>query len=614
MSTYVVALAVGDFECRGGTADGIPVRICATPDKKGLTGFALESTRAIVEYFNRYYTITYPFKKLDIVAVPDFAAGAMENTAAIFYREALLLADDNASLPVRKSIAEVLAHEIAHQWFGNLVTMQWWDDIWLNEGFANWAMSKPLKAWRPDWHVELDEIEDNHVAMGLDSLRSTRPVRARATTTAEIAGLFDPVAYEKGAAVLRMIEAWVGEEPFQKAVNAYIEEFQYGNARAEDFWKTLARSTGKPVDEVMPTFVDQPGLPLVSIDLRCSGAAPHVVVSQDRYLRDPAPVAAKNAVPWQIPVCLRTSTGQTTCEVVKEPEEAIVLDACPAWVMANAGGAHGGAGRRARAGQGRAARRGCAARPGRRFRPRAHGRRGGHACLGAGGSRGRPHDEGDERAVPAMGGPARGARLGRRGRDGVAAVGRRRYEGPAGHAGDAARADRPRCRCARVGSRAGAGGAETEGVSGPTLLNVVIELAASSGDAALYDQYLARGQAAVGTMDLALSPAVRSQDTKLVVANLLGNNADTRLVWALVQERWPAIQEKTGEFVGNVVIVGALASTCDGGQADEIERFFAARPVPDAERTLRQALEKIRSCSRYVEAERPKLAAWLKGE
>ncbi len=175
MSTYLVALAVGDFECRGGTADGIPVRICATPDKKALTGFALEATQAIVQYFNDYYTITYPFKKLDIVAVPDFAAGAMENTAAIFYREALLLADDNASLPVRKSIAEVLAHEIAHQWFGNLVTMQWWDDIWLNEGFANWAMSKPLKAWRPDWHVELDEIEDNHVAMGLDSLRSTRP-------------------------------------------------------------------------------------------------------------------------------------------------------------------------------------------------------------------------------------------------------------------------------------------------------------------------------------------------------------------------------------------------------------------------------------------------------
>ena len=144
--------------------------------------------------------------------MPDFAAGAMENTAAIFYRETLLLAAPDASVGVRKDIAEVLAHEIAHQWFGDLVTMQWWDDIWLNEGFANWMMSKPLKAWQPDWNVELDEVDDNHAAMGLDALRSTRPIRSKASTPAEISELFDPIAYEKGAAVLRMLEAWVGEE------------------------------------------------------------------------------------------------------------------------------------------------------------------------------------------------------------------------------------------------------------------------------------------------------------------------------------------------------------------------------------------------------------------
>ena len=153
MSTYLVALAVGDFECNEGSADGIPVRICATPDKKHLTGFALEAARQQIEFFNRYYTIRYPFKKLDVVAVPDFAAGAMENTAAIFYRETLLLAEPDASVEARKNIAKVLAHEIAHQWFGNIVTMQWWEDIWLNEGFANWMMSKPVKAWRPDWHA-----------------------------------------------------------------------------------------------------------------------------------------------------------------------------------------------------------------------------------------------------------------------------------------------------------------------------------------------------------------------------------------------------------------------------------------------------------------------------
>jgi aminopeptidase N len=675
MSTYLVALAVGDFECSGGTADGIPVRICATPGKKALTGFALEATKEIVQYFNRYYSIPYPFKKLDIVAVPDFAAGAMENTGAIFYREVLLLADANASVPVRKSIAEVLAHEIAHQWFGNLVTMQWWDDIWLNEGFANWAMSKPLKAWRPDWHVELDEIENNHLAMGLDALRSTRPVRARATTTAEIAELFDPIAYEKGAAVLRMIEAWVGEAPFQKAVNAYLEKFQYGNARAEDFWTTLARSTGKPVDEVMPTFVDQPGLPLVSIDLRCSEATPYVVVSQSRYLRDPSPPAAagagsamttkgaavKDDAPlWQIPVCLRTSTGQTRCEVVKEAREAITLDACPAWVMANATGRNY---YRAAAPPAMVAR--LAAEIGKLTPAErmvvlsdelALVRAGRHDVgavldLAAGFGAERTADVVGTLAsvLAAVGGDLATGEAADPYRRWVARLVAPAWDAVGGMASRPSDSDDTkalRATLAKLLGRTARDPAvlasarelvqaelEKKGSVDPTLLNVVVELAAIGGDAALYDRYLARGQAATDpeeryqylfaltqftdpalvrrTMELALSPAVRSQDTKLVVANLLINN-DRRVVWPLVREHWSEIQKKTGEFVGNVVIVGALAATCDGAQADEIEKFFAAHEVPDAERTLRQSLEAIRSCSRYVEAQRPKLVERLK--
>lgn len=336
MSTYLVALAVGDFECASGTGDGIPIRICATPDKEGQTGFALEAAQEIIRYYNRYYSVKYPFKKLDVVAVPDFAAGAMENTAAIFYRETLLLADPKtASVAVKINIALVLAHEMAHQWFGDLVTMQWWDDLWLNEGFATWMASKPIKAWKPEWHLELDEVRSNQWAMALDSLRATRPIRAKASTPAEINELFDAIAYEKGAAVLRMIEAWVGEDSFRTGVNAYVDRFKYANARAEDFWGTLTSSTGKPVDKVMAGFVDQPGVPLVDAAVRCQAGRGSATVSQERA--SPAGRRSGAGRTWTIPVCIKTPAGRTTCEVVAAAPAAVPLDTCPAWVMANAG-------------------------------------------------------------------------------------------------------------------------------------------------------------------------------------------------------------------------------------------------------------------------------------
>src|SRR6266850_3770647 len=172
MSSYLVAMAVGDFKCLEGSADAVPIRICATPDKRDLGAIALDSARQILQFYDGYYAIKYPFGKLDVVAVPDFAAGAMENTAAIFYRETDLLADSKgASVGTRKKIMSILAHEMAHQWFGDLVTMQWWDDIWLNEGFATWMANKPLAALRADWNVPVDEANEDQMALSLDSLQ-----------------------------------------------------------------------------------------------------------------------------------------------------------------------------------------------------------------------------------------------------------------------------------------------------------------------------------------------------------------------------------------------------------------------------------------------------------
>ena len=161
MSTYLVAMLVGDFVCRDGASDGTPIRVCSTPDKRALTAFALEAAEQQLQFYNDYFGIKYPFGKLDIIGVPDFAAGAMENAGAITFRERLLLVDPKRlprSACARRS-PSIIAHEIAHQWFGNLVTMKWWDDIWLNEGFATWMANKPLAAWKPEWQVELDDAD-----------------------------------------------------------------------------------------------------------------------------------------------------------------------------------------------------------------------------------------------------------------------------------------------------------------------------------------------------------------------------------------------------------------------------------------------------------------------
>ena len=656
MSTYLVALAVGDFVCNEGTADGIPVRICSTPDKKGLTGFALESTQHILKYLNAYYSIRYPFKKLDIVAVPDFAAGAMENTAAIFYRETLLLADESASIGTRKTIAAVLAHEIAHQWFGNIVTMQWWDDLWLNEGFANWMMSKPVRAWKPEWHLELEEVADNQQAMGLDALQSTRPIRAKAETPAQINELFDPIAYEKGAAVLRMIEAWVGEEPFRKGVNAYIERFQYSNARAEDFWGTLARTTGQPVDRVMQTFVDQPGVPLVAADVNCTaGGGAQIVLSQERYVRDAG--AAKGNQVWEIPVCLRGSKGQVVCDVLEAPRETLALDACPDWVMPNAGAR----------GYYRTALDPDAVRrladfvaplaPAERMTllsdewalVRASRHDIGVFLDLAGGFRAERSDA----VMQALTGPLRGIAeevaappAQPRFRAWVAALLRSALEdvGLEPRAGEPEEARALRAtlidalgftaRDPKVLAHARtlvARELDKAGSVEPTLLNVIVPLAALAGDPGLYDRYLARAKAAVDpeekyrflyalagfsdpalvrrTMDLILGPDVRSQDSKIFLGFMLRAPDSRQLAWELVRARWPEIQKK--DATGNSYVVSSLGTFCDAEAAKSITAFFAGNKAPDAERALRQSLERINSCAALVAAQRPALDRWL---
>jgi len=653
MSTYLVALAVGDFVCESGSADGVPIRICATPDKKGQTGLALEAAAEILRYYNRYYSVKYPFKKLDVVAVPDFAAGAMENTAAIFYRETRLLADSKtASVPVRKDIALVLAHEMAHQWFGDLVTMKWWDDIWLNEGFANWMETRPLKAWKPEWHKELDEVRSNQIAMQLDSLRSTRAIRAEASTPEEINELFDPIAYEKGAAVLRMVEAWVGEEPFRTGVNAYLDKFKYSNAKAEDFWGTLAASTGKPVDTVMATFVDQPGVPIVDTTIKCDAERGSVSVSQE--VRKTAPLQT-----WRIPVCVKTPSGQVACDVVGAAGANIPLDTCPTWVMSNAGARGYYRVLTPPAMVAAIARDVGALTPAERIAilsdewalVRAGRRDVGTFLDLASGFKSERNDAvmstlagalatiGDELTTAKTSAPYRAwvSQLVRPAMDDVGWTpapnedeARRELRAAlVGAVGNTARdpAVIAKAREVVLSELARPGSVES------TLLNAAVPVAALSGDAGLYEKYLARSRQASDpeeqhrymyaladfsdpslvrrTMDYILGPDVRTQDAKIFIARLLGNRDARQLAWELVQARWSDLEKKTGEFVGNTVIINALGALCSARAMTDIKTFFAVHEVPDAERTLRQAEERIDACTTLAAAQSDKLAEWL---
>ena len=361
MSTYLVAMAVGDFTCNEGEADNIPIRVCGTPDKKPLGTAALRYAEEILHFYDNYYGIPYPFDKLDIVGAPDFDSGAMENTAAIFYRESDLFIDDkNSSVDSHQNVFEVLAHEMAHQWFGDLVTMKWWDNIWLNEGFATWMEKKPSQALHPEWNASLEAVADTNDALRVDSLRNTHPIRARAETPDEINEMFDSISYQKGAAILRMVESYVSPDVFRRGVNAYLRKYQYSNATAEDFWNVITAVSGRPVDKIMTTFVEQPGVPLIEAKSSCAAPPPEprvrrrrrsrryrrqvspaqpkteIALSQSRFFLAPSEETAASAM-WMVPLCVKAADAKPFCQIIGQKDAVVpVPGGCSSWLFVNA--------------------------------------------------------------------------------------------------------------------------------------------------------------------------------------------------------------------------------------------------------------------------------------
>jgi aminopeptidase N len=326
ISTYLVALLVGDFECISGQADGIPIRVCATPGLQQLGGFALGAAEACVTFFDQYYGIKYPFGKLDLVGIPDFAAGAMENVGAITFRETALLVDEKtASALARKRVADVVAHEIAHEWFGDLVTMQWWNDVWLNEGFATFMATKPIEAWKPEWREDLDRVTATAEALSIDSTKSTQAIRTNANVEGGGAFSNPGIIYGKTASVLRMVEEWIGPDTFRDAIRIYLRKYAWGNATAEDFWGTMKSATKQPVDTVLESFIDNTGAPLLQVAETCEEKGRAVTIAQERLLPrgDTAP-----ATTWAIPLCAHSAGGgNEPCRLVTGAKESLLFPA-----------------------------------------------------------------------------------------------------------------------------------------------------------------------------------------------------------------------------------------------------------------------------------------------
>ena len=338
MSSYLVALVVGDFHCAHDSVDGIRLGICALAGNEHLTNFAMEATKVILHYYNDYYGIKYPLPKLDQVAVPD-KRGAMENWGAIIYGEPVLLADEQtAAVGVKKNVTSIMAHEIAHQWFGDLVTAAWWDDIWLNEGFATWMTPHPMQAWKPDWLVGQDVVNEILEALSTDSVQNTRPIHHAAETRGEIDSVFDGIAYGKTAAVLHMLESYVGPEAFRAGVNLYLKEHAYGNATATDFWGAMTRSSHKPINQIMPTYIMQPGEPYISA--RCEPGSSALTVSQKRFFNSPEAFNAPNEQKWQVPICAKSAdeaVDHGQCFLLSEAQHPFTVQKCSKVLFPNKG-------------------------------------------------------------------------------------------------------------------------------------------------------------------------------------------------------------------------------------------------------------------------------------
>lgn len=296
MVSYLVAFAAGELESIEDEVDGIKLRVITTEGKREQARYALEATKQVLPFFNEYFGTKYPLPKLDQVSFASTAASGMENWGAIIYNDTAFLYDPKQSTQrTKERVYEVVAHEIAHQWFGDLVTMAWWDNIWLNEGFASWMATKAMDRFNPEWHSWLRAAGDKEWAMQLDALASTHPIQQRIDNEAQAGDSFDQITYQKGQSFIRMLETWLGEDAFRNGIRGYMKQHAYSNTTTADLWAALAKSSGQPVSEMAAGWTEQPGFPLLSI----ASAPGSIQITQERFRIGSTKVSPLS---WRVPV------------------------------------------------------------------------------------------------------------------------------------------------------------------------------------------------------------------------------------------------------------------------------------------------------------------------
>jgi alanyl aminopeptidase len=343
LPSYLVAFAVGPWRAVDLGRAGLgptPMRIVAPKGRIGETTFVARAYPQIFEHIERWFDIPHPYPKLDQIAIPLTVGFAMENVGLITYGAPTLLAKPDAASPLfRHRAAAVGAHEMSHQWFGNLVTMAWWDDIWLNEAFATWFADKMVDAWDPRYEHGAGRSGERADAIHEDMLASARRIREPIVSRGDIFNAFDSITYQKGAAVLGMFEGWIGEEPFRRGVKQYLEAHRDANATAADFLGALDAAAHRPVGKALSTFLDQNGVPQIDVRLQCSSRGAKLALAQHRLT--PLGESDMRNQRWQIPVCARFGTGvamRESCTLLAEKTATLELASCPAFVFANAGG------------------------------------------------------------------------------------------------------------------------------------------------------------------------------------------------------------------------------------------------------------------------------------